>query len=502
MTHFDTDPNGADVYSRPLAPWEDQQPTSPTSATSEHSGKIKRNVLQTPAFKTAIAALGKKQPHVPLRDRTREEIAKGTDWGTFSLAKTPFWAIKDDSTSAQQQQQQQYQHQQIDYYQQPIEYQQEPVVENVLATFDISFVSDAELGISITPSKTDVDRKNGFQPPEMTLEKSTDSSTVSTQPQPTATTSRSSIGSIGYGGSEVSMWATIREEERVKAEKEAAAKETKWNPKAQSFQFNPTSTQNNSIEKPVSPIFEFAKPLDEPEKPFFAFTGNDRKDPPLFDFSTALNAPKLAYPDETNQSYEYSEQQDSTLLVDELQDFTFSVPVSKKVVISSPDNENSSSTSNTKPNPEAPAFTPTSSNAPVASKATWNPKVTEFIPSPNNQDLIQDDPIPSFVTRPKSIKATLRAPLEEDTVEDLNSQSQPETTRGLKEPIPILHINVSFAPGVTSALFVFENDSPKHVVADFCRKHDLTMTQKAQNSFIDTLTKLTQAKLTSLSKNP
>ncbi|KAI8885011.1 hypothetical protein K501DRAFT_137026, partial [Backusella circina FSU 941] len=92
-------------------------------------------------------------------------------------------------------------------------------------------------------------------------------------------------------------------------------------------------------------------------------------------------------------------------------------------------------------------------------------------------------------------------PQQQQVINDLESQTQPETTRGLEEPIPIIQIKLSFAPGVTSTLVVFEEDSPKHIVAEFCRKHDLTMTQKAQNSFVDTLTKLKQAKLNSLSKN-
>ncbi|KAI9346334.1 hypothetical protein BD770DRAFT_446725 [Pilaira anomala] len=69
----------------------------------------------------------------------------------------------------------------------------------------------------------------------------------------------------------------------------------------------------------------------------------------------------------------------------------------------------------------------------------------------------------------------------------MESQTGPESTRGLEEPQPLLQINLELAPGISTEVLVFSESKPEDLVEAFASKHKLNITNTAKSKLAKTI---------------
>ncbi|GAA5809117.1 hypothetical protein MFLAVUS_002521 [Mucor flavus] len=76
----------------------------------------------------------------------------------------------------------------------------------------------------------------------------------------------------------------------------------------------------------------------------------------------------------------------------------------------------------------------------------------------------------------------------------MESQTGPESTRGLEEPVPLIQIDLDLAPGISTEILVYEDSSPEQLVEEFAQKHKLKITNTAKANLAATFQTLLNAK--------
>ncbi|GAA5804905.1 hypothetical protein HPULCUR_010414 [Helicostylum pulchrum] len=76
----------------------------------------------------------------------------------------------------------------------------------------------------------------------------------------------------------------------------------------------------------------------------------------------------------------------------------------------------------------------------------------------------------------------------------MDSQTGPESTRGLEEPVPLIQIDLELAPGISTEILVYEDSSPEQLVEEFAQKHKLKITNTAKAQLVITFQSLLKAK--------
>lgn len=98
-------------------------------------------------------------------------------------------------------------------------------------------------------------------------------------------------------------------------------------------------------------------------------------------------------------------------------------------------------------------------------------------------------------TAPAITSAPGVAPLADDMQQlNMNSQTGPESTRGLEEPKPLIQFNMELAPGISTEILVYENSDPNQLVEDFASYHRLNITNTAKAKLAATFAQIIQEK--------
>jgi hypothetical protein len=158
-------------------------------------------------------------------------------------------------------------------------------------------------------------------------------------------------------------------------------------------------------------------------------------------------------------------------------------------------------------NPEVPSFIPSTSTSTSSSSVktqSYNTEAPAFVPlyqQPVKKTVLMSAPPPTptpsdTTTNAKSRKhidtSLLRRYLtaksfHPSTKSKLESQTGPESTRGLEEPVPILRFNLDLAPGVTAVIQAYYDSEPADLVEQFAQKHQLSMTNTAKENISKTI---------------
>lgn len=162
-------------------------------------------------------------------------------------------------------------------------------------------------------------------------------------------------------------------------------------------------------------------------------------------------------------------------------------------------------------NPEVPNFIPstsTSTSSTTVKTLSYNAEAPNFVPlyqqpvkkivkisaPPSTSGPSDADPTTNTASKPLQHVDTslLRRHLtakcfNPSTKSKLESQTGPESTRGLEEPVPLLRFNLELAPGVTAMIQAYSDSEPAHLVEQFAQKHQLNMTNTAKENMGKTI---------------
>jgi hypothetical protein len=195
--------------------------------------------------------------------------------------------------------------------------------------------------------------------------------------------------------------------------------------------------------------------------------------------------------------------------------------------LESPQQTSSPSITNNGWNPEVPSFIPSTSTSTSSSSIktlSYNAEAPPFVPlyqQPVKKPVKISSPTPTSTSTstssgtnntsaatPKSsthivdtsiLRRHLAAkPFHPATKPKLESQTGPESTRGLEEPVPLLQFNLELAPGVTAMIRAYQDSKPSDIVEQFAQKHQLNMTNTAKENIGKTIKLLIEKKIQAL----